>query len=170
MEKQNNSAEAELSHALLQFRYLYHYSRSAHRAEGHNPYELRPSDVMMLFTIYSEQSQHGSATATDLSKKLGIKTPSVNTVLSALEGKGLIERTTDPKDRRFIHITLSEAGRAQMHCFRECYDKRIRGLVEYLGTEKSSQLAELINEIYCYLREKSDQSQKPGQKHNTNLH
>ncbi len=56
-------------------------------------------------------------TATQLSADMGIKTPSINVVLSKLERKGLICRITDPDDRRFVLITLSEEGEAKVTQF-----------------------------------------------------
>ena len=156
MKINEEQAGEKLSKALLQFRYLYHYGKNAHRKQCPNHSDLRSSDVMMLFAIKSEQCRHGNVTATMLSRDMGIKTPSVNTVLSALQNKGLIRRTTDPADRRFVLIELSEEGETQVKRFHDCYKVRIQGLVAYLGVEKTSRLAELMNEVYSYLRQKSD--------------
>lgn len=163
-------AGEKLSRAFLQFRYFYHYGRTAHCAQNQNCCNLRPSDVMMLFAIKGEQKKRGSVTATNLSRDMGIKTPSVNTVLAALESKGLIRRDTDSKDRRFVQITLSEEGEEQVRWFRECYECRIRGLVEYLGADKSSELAELMNEVYLYLQEKSNHTPNQERKQNPPVH
>jgi DNA-binding MarR family transcriptional regulator len=156
MKNREDQAGENLSRAFLQFRYLYHYGRKAQREQHTNHCDLRPSDVMMLFAIKSEQRSRGGVTATGLSRSMGIKTPSVNTVLSTLENKKLIRRTTDPDDRRFVLIALSEEGEAQVQRYRECYEDRIQGLVAYLGVEKSDLLVELMNEVYDYLRRKSE--------------
>lgn len=162
MNLQEEKAREKLSRAFLQFRYLYHYGRHVHCAQQREECSLRPGDVMMLFSIRGEQKRHGGVTATMLSRDIGIKTPSVNTVLSTLEEKGLICRKTDPSDRRFVLINLSEEGEKQVNKFDEAFKTRINGLVEYLGAEKSDQLTELMNEVYEYLRQKSDSTSEQG--------
>lgn len=155
MQNRDDEAAAELSRALIQFRYLYHYHSKA-CSERPNP--LRPSDIMMLITIRAQQrSDGGSVTATRLSETMGIKTPSVNAVLSSLEKGGFIVRTTDPDDRRFVRISLSEAGVNCLNRCRDIYIARIRELTDYLGAEKSHELAGLMNEVYGYLRQKKQE-------------
>jgi DNA-binding MarR family transcriptional regulator len=143
-----------LSKAFLRFPYLYHCIRRTQKACDAGSCHLRPSDVMMLFTIKGEQKKGGGITATQLSESMGIKTPSVNTVLAGLERMGLIRRTMDENDRRFVLITLSNEGESMVKKFRTNYENRIQQLVDYLGVEKSDLLAELMNEIYEYLRSK----------------
>lgn len=157
MNPSEKQASEKLSRAFLQFRYLNHYGRHMHSAEHSGHCGLKPGEVMMLFSIRGEQKQHdGGVTATMLSRDIGIKTPSVNTVLSSLEAKGLICRRTSPEDRRFVLITLSEEGLKLVQEFQDRFEKKMKGLVEYLGSEKSEQLTELMNEVYKYLRKKSD--------------
>lgn len=155
MISREEQAGQNLSRAFLQFPYLYHYGRKAHGKGNAGCHGLRPSDVMMLFAIKSEQKKAGGVTATRLSASMGIKTPSVNTVLSTLERKGLIQRRTSETDRRFVLISLSDEGEAVVELFRTRYENRVQGLVAYLGIEKSNLLAELMNEVYQYLRRKS---------------
>lgn len=125
-----------------------------HDARGGRFPHMRPSDVMMLFTIENERKKGNGVTATRLSESMGIKAPSVNAVLSSLERMELIRRVTDESDRRFVLITLSAKGEAMLEHFRTGYEAKIQELVAYLGAEKSNQLAELMNEIYEYLRAK----------------
>ncbi len=158
MKTREEQAGENLSRALLQFPYLYHYGKKAHYTQNAGCCNLRPSDVMMLFAIKGEQKKRGGVTATRLSADMGIKAPSVNVVLSALERRGLIRRATDMNDRRFVQISLSEEGEAKADLFRRCYTSRIQGLVAYLGVEKSDLLAELMNEVYEYFRRKSENS------------
>ena len=164
MKSRGEQAGENLSRVILQFPYLYHYGRKTHSAQKADRHSLKPSDVMMLFAIKSEQNKRGGVTATRLSGSMGIKTPSINVVLSTLEKDGLIRRTTDPDDRRFVLIALSEEGEAKVEKFRKCYEERVQGLVAYLGIDKSNLLAELMNEVYDYLRQKSEQPPEKMQK------
>lgn len=152
------SAAEKLSKALLQFRFLYHYSKRNYVGNQKKFCSLRPGDMIMLFTIWNEQQRHnGSVTATELSASMGIKPPSIIPVLSVLEKQGLILRATDLSDRRYVRITLSEAGTEQVKRCREHFETRMHGLVAYLGIEKSNQLADLMGEVYGYLQQKRRQ-------------
>lgn len=160
MKSGEEKAGENLARAFMQFPYLYRYGKKPHHWQNESVSGLRMSDVMMLFTIKYEQKKRDGVTATQLSADMGIKTPSINVVLSKLERKGLICRITDPDDRRFVRITLSEEGEEKVTHFKKCFEDRIHGLVSYLGIEKSDLLAELMNEVYEYLRKKSEQSSK----------
>lgn len=147
-------AGENLSKAFLQFPYLYRYSRRTHVGPADERFDLKPGDIMMLFAIKNEQNKQAGVTATMLSASTGMKTPSINPILSALEERRLICRATDPGDRRFVLITLTENGEKVLDHVRRRYVSRIRELVAYLGTEKSNLLAELMDEVYEYLRQK----------------
>lgn len=155
MQKEEDiKATEKLSSALAQFRFLYHYGKRAYNGNKKEPCTLRPSDVMLLFAIKHAQKKHADGvTATELSDSMGIKPPSINSVLSVLEKNNLIKRATDPSDRRFVRITISEEGENQTKQFREKYESEMRGLVAYLGIEKSNTLADLMNEVYLYCYE-----------------
>lgn len=160
-EAEDDIVAEKLSRALVQFRYLYHYSKQTYNGNKFEYCSLRPSDVMMLFAIKNQQRKNGGdVTATQLSANMGIKPPSINPVLSVLEKKGLILRTTDPSDRRFVRITLSGEGEKMIQQFQDRFETKMRGLVAYLGIEKSSQLADLMNEVYSYLQQKNQDKAK----------
>ncbi len=149
----DGQAIEKLSKAFLQFRYFYHYQKRACREGPGGCPGIRPGDIMMLFSIWALQRKQGhTVTATDLSRSMGIKTPSVNVVLASLEKAGMITRTIDAEDRRFMRIELSIQGENCVKHWHSHYAEHMRGLVAYLGIEKSDCLAELMNDIYCYLR------------------
>lgn len=164
MKSEEEMAGKNLSRAFLQFPYLYRYGKKMHPMHGASGCNLRPSDVVMLFAIKSEQNKRTGVTATLLSASTGMKTPSINAVLSALEKRGLIRRVTDTGDRRFVLITLSESGERAVDHFRRVYESHVRELVVYLGAEKSNLLAELMNEVYEYLRQKCGRAPEKTQK------
>lgn len=46
----------------------------------------------------------------DLARLLGTVPPAVSTIIAELEGRGLLERQTDPSDGRRINLRLTPAG------------------------------------------------------------
>ena len=90
----------------------------------------------------------------EISKMMQVTSPTVTQVLNSLEASGLIERHIDPKDRRAIGVKLTSKGEMVVQKAREAFFASIRGLVEYLGEEQSSQLADLLSKVYRYYSEK----------------
>jgi DNA-binding MarR family transcriptional regulator len=67
-----------------------------------------PSQMSALATI----ANHGPMTLGALADHERVAPPSITKVLAKLEGEGLVERTTDPTDRRVTHVTATKAGRS----------------------------------------------------------
>jgi DNA-binding MarR family transcriptional regulator len=57
----------------------------------------------------------GPATSSDLARLERISPQSMGATISALEERGLIERTRDPEDGRRIALSITEAGRRTVH-------------------------------------------------------
>lgn len=112
---------------------------------------FKHGEVMFLFRLKGlEQDFPEGISVTQMSERMGVKPPSVTSVVTALEEKGMIARSMDAKDRRIIRIRLTDAGNRfidenKMHVLIQ-----VKGLVEYLGPEKSKMLAELANDTYTY--------------------
>jgi DNA-binding MarR family transcriptional regulator len=54
--------------------------------------------------------REGTLKAADLSDMLELSRPSITRILNALENRGYITRSIDPKDRRSIRMELTDAG------------------------------------------------------------
>ena len=69
------------------------------------------TDVMALGNLYAD----GPLSAADLSTRLGITRSSVTALVDRLEEAALVERQSDPDDRRRLRLTLTDQGRAAVH-------------------------------------------------------
>ena len=113
---------------------------------------LKHSEIMVLFAIKEIENEHPDGiSVSDLSTQLGVKPPTITPMITSLEQKNMLARTMDANDRRIIRIKLKDDGnkftaKAALHLI-----ERIKGLVNYLGENKSNQLAELINETFEYI-------------------
>ncbi len=138
----------KLFQALMQFK----------RAELHQRSIVgyKPSEIRLLFSLRKGiRPECLEMTVSEISKRLHVTSPSVTQLLKGLEANGLIERRTDPADRRSVGITLTEKGYAVTQQAMNTFTESIIGLIEYLGEDESNQLAELLFKTSHYFDEKS---------------
>lgn len=151
MENDTNLTAQKIIRCLNEFKRL-----NKHRS---NNCRLTHSEIMVLFVIrdHVEKNKEGIKTS-ELSKRLNIASPSATQQINSLEEKNLVERNMDKKDRRAVRINLTEKGEEVLKKASQELHESIRGLVEYLGEEKSNQLADLLLETYNYFstRNKED--------------
>lgn len=58
--------------------------------------------------------RHGRATASELAADNGLRPQTVWSSLATLEKRGLVSRERDTVDRRNVHVSLTERGRAEL--------------------------------------------------------
>lgn len=144
---------ANMIRAFFQFKKL-------HREENHPSFDphrpmhgLKGSEVMLLFVLSDAVRCHPEGiTVSQLSKILGVRPPSITPVLAKLEEKEMLERTMDKNDRRIVRVRMRDKGRELIREHKRHMVQRFRGLVEYLGVEKSVALTDLINEAFTYIK------------------
>src|SRR3954447_3812104 len=83
-------------------------TRTARRLRQEADAGLSPSLTAALATI----ERHGPLTPSRLAEVERIQRPTVTRLLATLESDGLIERLTDPDDRRVSHVSVTKDGRA----------------------------------------------------------
>ena len=66
-----------------------------------------PSQLSALATV----DHHGPLTLGTLAEHERVAPPSITKVVTKLEADGLVERATDPGDRRVQHVSTTKAGR-----------------------------------------------------------
>ena len=83
-------------------------TRTARRLRQEADAGLSPSLTAALATI----DRHGPLTPSRLAEMERIQRPTVTRLLATLENDGLVERLTDPDDRRVSHVSITKEGRA----------------------------------------------------------
>jgi DNA-binding MarR family transcriptional regulator len=110
--------------------------RAARRLRQEAGGELSPSLTAALSTV----ERHGPLTPSDVAARERIQRPTVTRVLARLEEQGLIERMTDPGDRRSSLVTTTEAGRALLAELRTRKTAFLAHRIEGLGPEERDTL------------------------------
>jgi DNA-binding MarR family transcriptional regulator len=85
--------------------------------EAYDPEELSVSQISVLTRL----EKHGPAPISELAAAERVRQQSLGTIVSVLAERGLVERGSDPDDRRRTVVSLSPAGRASIG------DKRAAG-------------------------------------------
>ena len=78
------------------------------------PWDITPSQFRALRVL----SRHGAMRLSDLSEHLHIAARSTTEVVDALESRDLVERRTDPGDRRATLVELTEHGISVLEAIR----------------------------------------------------
>lgn len=149
-EKNTQDTAQKLTDALVQFHRLkdvWHRGQSFPSAGE----KFRQSEILILFVLKRRESTFPEGISiSELSHFLRVKSPTVTPAVFLLEKMHMIRRSTDQKDRRVTRLQLTEEGRRFILLHQRQFVEQIRGLVSYLGEEKSNTLAELLNEVYGY--------------------
>ena len=159
---ENRSEEAKLSEALIQTFMQFGRLRMEETMKNHMDHQhhrLKRSEMMLLMALnYKEREFPEGISVSDISHILRVKPPSVTAVIADLEQKELIERTMDTSDRRIVRVKMTDTGRQFIRRHKQCMIRKVEGLVNNLGIEKSATLVELMNETYQYFK---NQGQEP---------
>lgn len=157
-----NTVTEDLIRAFFQFRKLHREEHKPPFDPRHPCHGLKGSEIILLFVLSEAHSRYPEGVpVSELSKTLAVKPPSITPLLAALEEKEMLGRTMDKNDRRIVRVRLLEKGRELVEGQRSHMVGKFRGLVEYLGVEKSVMLTELINEAFVYIKQQSD-SRRPA--------
>ena len=148
MERTANPTAQRLFRAFMQFNKVEWHQRTI---AGCTPGEIR---VLFCVKKGAKPEAH-EIKVSEISKLLHVTSPTVTQMLKGLEANGLIERRIDPTDRRAVGITLTKKGEIVTVKAADTFYASFDGLVEYLGEEKSDQLAELLSETFHYFNEKA---------------
>jgi MarR family 2-MHQ and catechol resistance regulon transcriptional repressor len=112
-------------------------------------YDLTVSQFGVLEALY----HLGTLSQRDLAHKLLKSAGNMSTVLKNLEKRGLISRTRNPDDTRYMEVCISQSGRELLASF---FKQHVQGIVEemsILTAEEQEELARLCRKLG--LRERS---------------
>jgi DNA-binding MarR family transcriptional regulator len=89
--------------------------------------QTRPDDELSLpeSSALTRLDRNGPATASALARLEQISPQSIGATLSALEGRGLVQRAADPQDGRRIVLSLTDAGRQTLRDKRSARTARL---------------------------------------------
>ena len=99
--------------------------------------ELSPSHFHILLTLIEK----GSMATSELGKTLNICKSNVTPLVQKLIDKGMVKRITNESDRRYIYISITEAGKQFLTKHKELVVEHLKKKVCILNEEELEVLA-----------------------------
>ncbi len=147
MDQTTTATEQRLLGALLQLKRLGWQQRVVAGC--------RPSEIRVLFCVREgTNADLPEMKVSEISRQLGVTSPTITQLLKSLEAHGLVERNIDAIDRRAVGVKLTAKGALTAQQAADAFFSSIKGLVAYLGEEQSDQLAELLSKVFRYFSER----------------
>ncbi|QJY50919.1 MarR family transcriptional regulator [Pseudonocardia broussonetiae] len=107
------------------------------------PWDVTPSQARALGTML----RLGPLRLGDLAEHLRIAPRSATEVVDALEGRGLVERTPDPADRRATLVVPTERGRETGEAIRAARAAESESVFRELSEEDRAELARILRAL-----------------------
>ena len=102
---------------------------------------LRPAGLTALqYTALTVLERHPDMSAAQLARNSFVTAQSMADMITALEGRGLIERHRDQADRRRLVVALTSAGRELLDDYRDQVAALEKRMLAGLGSDETSQL------------------------------
>ncbi len=99
--------------------------------------DLSPSQYRLLLFL-----SEGNAAASAVAGRLAVSRPSVTALADGLERRGLLQRKSDPVDRRIVAHELTDAGREALAAADAAVAERISGIAAHLNADRADQALE----------------------------
>jgi len=99
--------------------------------------DLSPSQYRLLLFL-----SEGNAAASAVAGRLAVSRPSVTALADGLEKRGLLQRKSDPADRRKVAHELTDAGRETLAAADLAVAEQITGIAAHLGADQADQALE----------------------------
>ena len=99
--------------------------------------DLSPSQYRLLLFL-----SEGNAAASAVAGRLAVSRPSVTALADGLERRGLLQRKSDPADRRRVAHELTDAGKEALGAADAVVAERISGIAAHLDTDHADQALE----------------------------
>jgi DNA-binding MarR family transcriptional regulator len=91
-----------------------------------------------------EVELRGKSSITELSDILALDKSTLSRTVDALVGSGLLDRETDPRNRRRQDISLTREGRMKAQSINGTCDATYTGLLDYIPAEKRAAMVESV--------------------------
>ena len=91
--------------------------------------------------------EQGPIPMSRLADEMDVALPNATGIVSRLTDRGLVERGTDPTDRRIVRVGLSTAGRALLSEMETERLERLRRIVSTMGTQQQQRLLRSVSDL-----------------------
>lgn len=142
----NNNELHDISDNLLNLLFQIH-NRLFNPSEMVKGVSIPPSHVKVIFYL----SQKKSMSVSDVAKCLDISKPNMTPIIDKLISNGLVNRYTDPNDRRKLNIELTEKAHNLLKNKKREIKNNLFNKISTLNDEDLYKLDASIREMYDIL-------------------
>lgn len=118
---------------------LYKNIAKPMRSKSH----ITPGGMFVLGSI----KRHGPLSMSDIGKYLTMPKPHVTVLVDKLIEDELVERNSDPNDRRIINISITEKGLADLAEIKLAISESLKCKLSLLGDEELEKLSDASNHV-----------------------
>ena len=113
---------------------------------------VRPAGLTAAqYTALSVLERHTDMSSAQLARSSFVTAQSMADMITALEGRGLIERHRDQADRRRLVVALTSAGRELLDDYRNQVAALEKRMLAGLGSDETSQLRRSLHACHANL-------------------
>ncbi len=95
--------------------------------------------------IILEIGNRGETSVVDLSSSLGLDTSTLSRHINGMVNVGLVDRVLNPKDRRYVSITLTRQGQKVYQSIEDICNTKYAKIFDLIPPEKHQQVLEGFN-------------------------
>ena len=93
-------------------------------------------------------SDNGDGTSPgDICEKLNMTTPRMSAAVSSLVKKGLVTRITDERDKRRLHVYITDKGQSFVNSKKSELTESLEELLRYLGEDDAREYVRIMSRI-----------------------
>ena len=107
---------------------------------------------------------HGPVRMSKIGRQMGISKPYMTALVDKLINDGLVERGSDPDDRRVVNVKITDAGKEEIEDFMKSAREAIIKSISSLDSEDISTLHEMMQNLRGII---SKMDRKAAEKHRT---
>ena len=123
----------------------------------HMAYDARFFHLTMLqlqTLVYVKQRPY--CQMSEIANHFAIELPSATSLITTIKKAKLIERKTDPKDRRVVQIILTKAGDELLSDALKERKKKMTHMLQLLTTEEKKSLSSIIQKLIMRMEKKNE--------------
>lgn len=128
---------------------MRHLVAHARRRRAWSELTYQQYNVLRMIDTMGPQPQ------AEVARRLLVTAPVVTRLASTLADAGLVERKTDPKDRRTVLLALTPTGRRRARAMRRDLLEAARDLLEPIPEERRASIGSALEELQVLVPEHS---------------
>ena len=122
---------------------MFRFARLLGNRSSGDPDALSPPQYILLRTL----DKAGAMRVSDVATHLGVTNPAASMLLNAMTADGLVDRDSDPDDRRVTLVSVSDAGAEKLARAEDVRRRFMRRVTSALEPHELESMIKGLNEL-----------------------